>query len=196
LIPARAGDALVVSNDKVASLYGQGLVQALEPTFRRVQLLKLPDGEQFKTWESLQQIFDSLISSASDRRTTLFALGGGVVGDLTGFAAACYMRGVPYVQVPTTLLAQVDSSVGGKTAINHPLGKNMIGAFHQPSRVIADLDTLTRFLGENSLPGSRRSSNTVRSPTTIFSAGSREASTIFCGATRPRWVTPSRSHVA
>jgi len=135
-------DALVVSNDKVASLYGERLVQALKPTFRRVQVLRLPDGERFKTWESLQQIFDSLISSASDRRTTLFALGGGVVGDLTGFAAACYMRGVPYVQVPTTLLAQVDSSVGGKTAINHPLGKNMIGAFHQPSRVIADLDTL------------------------------------------------------
>jgi 3-dehydroquinate synthase len=136
------GDALIVSNDKVASLYGQRLVQALQPTFRRVRLLKLPDGEQFKTWESLQQIFDSLISSASDRRTTLFALGGGVIGDLTGFAAACYMRGVPYVQVPTTLLAQVDSSVGGKTAINHPLGKNMIGAFHQPTRVVADLDTL------------------------------------------------------
>ena len=137
-----SGDALIVSNDKVASLYGQRLVQALQPTFRRVRLLKLPDGEQFKTWESLQQIFDSLISSASDRRTTLFALGGGVIGDLTGFAAACYMRGVPYVQVPTTLLAQVDSSVGGKTAINHPLGKNMIGAFHQPTRVVADLDTL------------------------------------------------------
>ena len=135
-------DALVVSNDKVASLYGERLVQALKPTFRRVQVLRLPDGEQFKTWESLQQIFDSLISSASDRRTTLFALGGGVIGDLTGFAAACYMRGVPYVQVPTTLLAQVDSSVGGKTAINHPLGKNMIGAFHQPTRVVADLDTL------------------------------------------------------
>src|SRR6186713_2072469 len=135
-------DALVVSNDKVASLYGERLVQALKPTFRRVQVLRLPDGERFKTWESLQQIFDSLISSASDRRTTLFALGGGVVGDLTGFAAACYMRGVGYVQVPTTLLAQVDSSVGGKTGVNHPSGKNMIGAFHQPLAVVADVDVL------------------------------------------------------
>ena len=139
---AAGDDALVVSNDTVAWLYADKLLEALRPTFSRVQLLKLPDGEQYKTWESLQQVFDALISSASDRRTTLFALGGGVVGDLTGFAAACYMRGVPYVQVPTTLLAQVDSSVGGKTAINHPLGKNMIGAFHQPIRVVADLDTL------------------------------------------------------
>ena len=135
-------EALVVSNDTVASLYAGSLIEALRPTFKRVELLKLPEGEQYKTWESLQQVFDALIASASDRRTTLFALGGGVVGDLTGFAAACYMRGVPYVQVPTTLLAQVDSSVGGKTAINHSRGKNMIGAFHQPVRVVADLDTL------------------------------------------------------
>jgi 3-dehydroquinate synthase len=142
-IDGTSGDqALVVSNDTVASLYAETLMEALRPTFKRVQLLNLPDGEQYKTWESLQKVFDALIASASDRRTTLFALGGGVVGDLTGFAAACYMRGVPYVQVPTTLLAQVDSSVGGKTAINHPLGKNMIGAFHQPVRVVTDLDTL------------------------------------------------------
>jgi 3-dehydroquinate synthase len=142
-IDGTSGDqALVVSNDTVASLYAETLMEALRPTVKRVQLLNLPDGEQYKTWESLQKVFDALIASASDRRTTLFALGGGVVGDLTGFAAACYMRGVPYVQVPTTLLAQVDSSVGGKTAINHPLGKNMIGAFHQPVRVVTDLDTL------------------------------------------------------
>src|SRR6476661_939985 len=107
-IDGTPGDqALVVSNDTVASLYAETLMEALQPTFKRVRLLNLPDGEQYKTWESLQQIFDALIASASDRRTTLFALGGGVVGDLTGFAAACYMRGVPYVQVPTTLLAQV-----------------------------------------------------------------------------------------
>jgi 3-dehydroquinate synthase len=102
----------------------------------------LPDGEVHKTWETLNLIFDALLRHGCDRRTTLFALGGGVVGDMTGFAAASYMRGVPFVQVPTTLLAQVDSSVGGKTAINHPLGKNMIGAFYQPLQVVCDLDTL------------------------------------------------------
>ena len=104
--------------------------------------LSLPDGEAYKTWETLQSIFDVLLQNACDRKTVLFALGGGVVGDITGFAAACYMRGVPFVQVPTTLLAQVDSSVGGKTAINHPIGKNMIGAFYQPERVVCDLHTL------------------------------------------------------
>jgi 3-dehydroquinate synthase len=107
-----------------------------------VHVLALPDGEAHKGWEALNQIFDLLLGKACDRRTVLVALGGGVVGDMTGFAAACYMRGVPFVQVPTTLLAQVDSSVGGKTAINHPLGKNMIGAFYQPVRVVCDLDTL------------------------------------------------------
>ena len=107
-----------------------------------MSVLELPDGEQFKDWPTLNLIFDRLLGDGSDRQTVLFALGGGVVGDITGFAAACYMRGVPFVQVPTTLLAQVDSSVGGKTAINHPAGKNMIGAFYQPQRVVCDLDTL------------------------------------------------------
>jgi 3-dehydroquinate synthase len=102
----------------------------------------LPDGEQYKDAATLGLIYDELLAQGCDRKTVLFALGGGVVGDMTGFAAACYMRGVPFVQVPTTLLAQVDSSVGGKTAINHPLGKNMIGAFYQPVRVICDLGTL------------------------------------------------------
>jgi 3-dehydroquinate synthase len=102
----------------------------------------LPDGEEHKTWQTLNLIFDALLQNAADRKTVLYALGGGVVGDMTGFAAASYMRGVPFVQVPTTLLAQVDSSVGGKTAINHPLGKNMIGAFYQPRLVVCDLDTL------------------------------------------------------
>ncbi len=110
--------------------------------YPQVHTVELPDGEAFKNWETLNQIFDTLLAQACDRKTVLFALGGGVVGDMTGFAAASYMRGVPFVQVPTTLLAQVDSSVGGKTAINHPLGKNMIGAFYQPLRVICDLDTL------------------------------------------------------
>ena len=118
------------------------LQQALAALYANVQVLALPDGEAHKDWAALNTIFDTLLGAGSDRKTVLFALGGGVVGDVTGFAAACYMRGVPFVQVPTTLLAQVDSSVGGKTAINHPLGKNMIGAFYQPLRVIADLDTL------------------------------------------------------
>ncbi|NJS35949.1 MAG: 3-dehydroquinate synthase, partial [Brachymonas sp.] len=107
-----------------------------------IRTLSLPDGEAHKSWETLNLIFDELLGSGADRKVTLFALGGGVVGDMTGFAAACYMRGVPFVQVPTTLLAQVDSSVGGKTAINHPLGKNMIGAFYQPELVVCDLTVL------------------------------------------------------
>ena len=134
--------ALIVSNVTVAPLYAERLSRALAPLHRKVHLLALPDGEEYKTAETLNLVYDRLLGEASDRKTVLYALGGGVVGDMTGFAAACYMRGVPFVQVPTTLLAQVDSSVGGKTAINHPLGKNMIGAFYQPARVICDLDTL------------------------------------------------------
>ena len=139
---AASGTAVIVTNVTVAPLYAQRLHQALLATYAQVQLIVLPDGEAHKGWPALNSIFDALLGSGCDRKTVLFALGGGVVGDMTGFAAACYMRGVPYVQVPTTLLAQVDSSVGGKTAINHPLGKNMIGVFNQPVRVIADLDTL------------------------------------------------------
>lgn len=138
----KAHDALIVSNTTVAPLYAQRLRLALAPHYPRIHLVELPDGEAFKDWPTLNQIFDHLLAHACDRKTVLFALGGGVVGDMTGFAAASYMRGVPFVQVPTTLLAQVDSSVGGKTAINHPLGKNMIGAFYQPQRVLCDLDTL------------------------------------------------------
>ena len=139
---APCADALIVTNPTVAPLYAETLRRALTGKHRRVGILMLPDGEQHKDWSSLNLVFDHLLREACDRKTTLYALGGGVVGDLTGFAAACYMRGVPYVQVPTTLLAQVDSSVGGKTAINHPAGKNMIGAFYQPAVVVADLDTL------------------------------------------------------
>ena len=102
----------------------------------------MPDGEAHKDWPTLNLIFDHLLANGFDRKTVLFALGGGVVGDMTGFAAATYMRGVPFVQIPTTLLAQVDSSVGGKTAINHPQGKNMIGAFYQPELVLCDLSSL------------------------------------------------------
>lgn len=137
-----SASALVVTNETVAPIYAQRLVDALAARHRRVEVLALPDGEMHKDWPTLNRVFDALLAGGHDRKTTLYALGGGVVGDMTGFAAACYMRGVPCVQVPTTLLAQVDSSVGGKTAINHPLGKNMIGAFNQPLRVVADLDTL------------------------------------------------------
>jgi len=136
------GHAVVVTNDTVGPLYAQPLVDALSVHFKEVGQVSLPDGEAYKTWQSLDHILTTLLASACDRKTVLFALGGGVVGDLTGFAAACYMRGIDFVQVPTTLLAQVDSSVGGKTAINHPLGKNMVGAFHQPLRVVADLSVL------------------------------------------------------
>ncbi len=137
-----ATQALIVSNTTVAPLYAETLKIALLQHYPKVHVLALPDGEVFKTWETLNLIFDVLLQNECDRKTVLFALGGGVVGDMTGFAAASYMRGVPFVQVPTTLLAQVDSSVGGKTAINHPLGKNMVGAFYQPLRVVCDLDTL------------------------------------------------------
>ncbi|MES2999114.1 MAG: 3-dehydroquinate synthase [Pseudomonadota bacterium] len=137
-----ASQALIVTNETVGPLYAARLQAALTERHKRIDVLTLPDGEEHKNWQVLNRIFDSLLERASDRKTVLYALGGGVVGDMTGFAAASYMRGVPFVQVPTTLLAQVDSSVGGKTAINHPLGKNMIGAFYQPLRVVCDLDTL------------------------------------------------------
>ena len=140
-LPA-ASTALIVSNTTVAPLYAAQLRAALEGRYQKVLVMTLPDGEAYKDWHNLQSIFDVLLTHGCDRKTVLFALGGGVVGDMTGFAAASYMRGVPYVQVPTTLLAQVDSSVGGKTAINHPLGKNMIGAFYQPQLVVCDLDLL------------------------------------------------------
>ena len=133
---------MVVSNTTVAPLYAAQLAEALRQRYDKVLFVTLPDGEVHKDWPTLQLIFDALLENGCDRKTVLFALGGGVVGDMAGFAAASYMRGVPFVQVPTTLLAQVDSSVGGKTAINHPLGKNMIGAFYQPLQVVCDLDVL------------------------------------------------------
>ena len=138
----KAAAALIVTNTTVGPLYAERLQAALAPLYKQVHTVVLPDGESYKDWQTLNLIFDTLLGKGADRKTVLFALGGGVVGDMTGFAAACYMRGVPFVQVPTTLLAQVDSSVGGKTAINHPIGKNMIGAFYQPQRVVCDLDTL------------------------------------------------------
>lgn len=140
-LPA-ASTALVVTNNIVGPIYADRWIFRLKKNFGNVILLTLPDGEAYKNWPTLQLIFDALLQNVCDRKTVLFALGGGVIGDMTGFAAASYMRGVPFVQLPTTLLAQVDSSVGGKTAINHPLGKNMIGAFYQPLLVVCDLDVL------------------------------------------------------
>lgn len=132
----------VVTNDVVGPLYLAPFVAGLQAHGLRVTEIVLPDGEAHKDWATLNLIFDGLLGDRCDRSTTLIALGGGVVGDMTGFAAATYQRGVPFIQVPTTLLSQVDSSVGGKTAINHPLGKNMIGAFYQPRLVLADIGVL------------------------------------------------------
>lgn len=132
----------VVSNTTVAPLYMPTLVSTLENAGVSVIQIILPDGEAYKNTETLNLIYDALLKNRCERSTTLIALGGGVIGDLTGYAAATYLRGVPFIQIPTTLLSQVDSSVGGKTGINHPLGKNMIGAFYQPKVVLADIDTL------------------------------------------------------
>ncbi|VVE33875.1 3-dehydroquinate synthase [Pandoraea anhela] len=139
----RGTHAVIVTNTTVAPLYAEQVAQTLQRLGKRVVTAVLPDGEAHKNWQTLNLIFDELLGAQADRKATLIALGGGVVGDMTGFAAACYMRGVPFVQVPTTLLSQVDSSVGGKTGINHPLGKNMIGAFWQPSSVLIDIGTLS-----------------------------------------------------
>ncbi|GAB5098915.1 3-dehydroquinate synthase [Caballeronia sp. HLA56] len=146
----KGASVAIVTNSTVDPLYGDELRAALATLGKKVTTVVLPDGEAHKNWETLNTIFDALLSERSDRKTTLIALGGGVVGDMTGFAAASYMRGVPFIQVPTTLLSQVDSSVGGKTGINHPLGKNMIGAFYQPQAVIADIGAL-RTLPEREL---------------------------------------------
>lgn len=136
----KAKEVLIVSNETVAPLYLDQLKSTLA-TYR-LETVILPDGEQYKTLDIMQRIFDRLLQARMSRQTTIIALGGGVIGDMAGFAAACYQRGVPFIQVPTTLLSQVDSSVGGKTAVNHPLGKNMIGAFYQPQCVFADTATL------------------------------------------------------
>jgi len=134
--------AAIVTDNIVAPLYLRTLTETLAAAGVEVVPIIINTGEQHKDWQSLNAIFDALLAARCERKTTLIALGGGVVGDLTGFAAATYLRGVPFIQVPTTLLALVDSSVGGKTAINHPRGKNMIGAFYQPRAVIADTSTL------------------------------------------------------
>ena len=134
--------AAIISNEVVAPLYLEKIATPLRAAGVRITEAVLPDGEAHKNWETLNAIFDVLLRDRCDRTTTIIALGGGVIGDLAGFAAATYQRGVPFIQAPTTLLSQVDSSVGGKTGINHPRGKNMIGAFWQPRLVLADTDTL------------------------------------------------------
>ncbi len=138
----RSPRVALVSNVTVAPIYGNAFIKALEGVGVGVTAIILPDGEAYKTWESLNRIHDSLLAARCDRATTIVAIGGGVIGDLAGFAAATYQRGVPFIQIPTTLLSQVDSSVGGKTGINHARGKNMVGAFWQPQLVLADTDTL------------------------------------------------------
>ena len=137
----RGSKAVVITNETIAPLYAQNVVDSVGK-FAEVHTHVLDDGEIHKNLQTIGKIFDKLLNIPCDRKTTIIALGGGVVGDTAGFAAACYQRGVPFIQVPTTLLAQVDSSVGGKTGVNHPLGKNMIGAFYQPQCVIADTNTL------------------------------------------------------
>lgn len=141
-IPADATSIVLITNPAVEALMGEQVTQVLATTGKRIVSVLLPDGEAYKTLETLNLIFDVMLAAQLDRRTVIVALGGGVIGDMAGFAAAVYQRGVRFVQVPTTLLAQVDSSVGGKTAVNHPLGKNMIGAFYQPIAVEIDTTVL------------------------------------------------------
>lgn len=136
----KSKQVLVVTNDTIAPLYLEAVVHSLNEF--QVEVIVLPDGEEYKNLLYVNKIFDKLLEKKFSRNATLIALGGGVVGDMTGFAAACYQRGVAFIQIPTTVLAQVDSSVGGKTGVNHSLGKNMIGAFYQPQCVIADMDVL------------------------------------------------------
>lgn len=141
-IPADVTTIALISNPTVMKLYGERALAALAKTDKRVIEISIPDGEAYKNGETLNHIFDGLLTARLDRKALIVALGGGVVGDISGFAAASFMRGIRFLQVPTTLLSQVDSSVGGKTAINHPLGKNMIGAFYQPIAVEIDIDVI------------------------------------------------------
>jgi 3-dehydroquinate synthase len=145
--------AAVVTNPTVNRLYGQRVLKSLSSSAFAAMPVEIPDGEQYKVLDWANAVYTALLINAFDRRSPLVALGGGVIGDLTGFAAATFMRGVPFIQVPTTLLAMVDSSVGGKTAVNHALGKNMIGAFYQPKLVLMDIDTLKTLSREEFLAG-------------------------------------------
>jgi|SRR5690625_610282 len=142
VVPDDVSRIAVISNPTIYEIYGRQVEMALEQTGRAVEVVLIPDGEEHKHWDTLNTIFDALLAHQFDRHSLIVALGGGVVGDMAGFAAASFMRGIRFIQVPTTLLAQVDSSVGGKTAINHPRGKNMIGAFYQPIAVEIDTQVL------------------------------------------------------
>lgn len=137
------GRVALITNPTVAALYGDCVLRSLEDAGNSVSVIEIPDGEEYKNAATLNRVYDGLIDAGLDRRSFIVALGGGVVGDMAGFAAATYLRGIPFVQAPTTLLAQVDSSVGGKTGIDHPRGKNLIGAFYQPRLVLIDVETLT-----------------------------------------------------
>lgn len=147
------GQAAVITNPTVASLYAEPVLSSLAAAGYAPFAVEMQDGEEYKTGATLDMVYDRLLEAGLDRRSFIVALGGGVVGDLAGFAAATYLRGIPFVQVPTTLLAQVDSSVGGKTGIDHPRGKNLIGAFYQPQLVLADLDTLNTLSERHYLAG-------------------------------------------
>jgi 3-dehydroquinate synthase len=149
----RGGKIVVVTNPLVNRLYGDALKNSLTGSGFIVNFLEIPDGEGYKTIETAVKIYDRLIDLKMERGSPIIALGGGVIGDITGFVAATYLRGVPYIQIPTTLLAQVDSSIGGKTAVNHPRGKNLIGAFYQPKAVFIDINTLKTLSKEEILCG-------------------------------------------
>src|SRR5689334_8639405 len=191
----RSRQAVIVTNTIVAPIYLAPLTRALESTGMEVVSITLPDGEAHKNWGTLNRIFDMLMERHCERNTALIALGGGVVGDLGGFAAAVYLRGVPYIQVPTTLLAQVDSAVGGKTAINHPLGKNMIGAFYQPLAVISDTDTLRTLPPRELAAGLAEVTKygLIRDPE--FLIGSSAIWRVSSAASLRPWLTPSSAHV-
>jgi len=148
-----SGKTAVISNPTVAPLYAGKVINSLSLAGLDPILIEIPDGEEFKSLETLQTVYDRLILGGLDRRSFIVALGGGVVGDLAGFAAATFLRGIPFIQIPTTLLAQVDSSVGGKTGIDHPLGKNLIGSFYQPHLVVSDISTLISLSERHYLAG-------------------------------------------
>ncbi|MBN1880607.1 MAG: 3-dehydroquinate synthase [Deltaproteobacteria bacterium] len=145
--------ASILTDEHVATLFGERVQKAIDTSGTQTHMIVVPPGEQSKQFSTLEHVYDELLSFRSDRKTPLVALGGGVIGDLGGFAAGTFLRGIPYIQVPTTLLAQVDSSVGGKTAVNHPLGKNLIGVFYQPRFVLADVETLSSLPEEEYLSG-------------------------------------------
>ena len=179
---------LIVTNETVAPLYLARLTADLDGA--RVESIELPDGEEHKNIDTLAAVLDKLVAVRASRDTTVVALGGGVVGDIAGFAAACYMRGVAFVQVPTTLLAQVDSSVGGKTGVNHPSGKNLIGAFHQPRIVLIDTDTLATLPDRELHAGMAEVIKYGAIADADFSPGSNRTWPRYSQGTQTRWRTP------